>query len=87
MKNPGESLVIDFLQVGNSATSSWWLEYTDRDYGSLAIHGPGNYDCRFSNGRSQNGLSYDPPEVGGSWWLAYNGLLPNAPAFKNPCFL
>lgn len=78
---PGETLVIDFMQTGNSATTAWYLEHTRRDRGDRVTNGPSASSCRFSNGNYNNSLSYTRPVIGGNWRVTYSSLLPNAPGF------
>lgn len=80
-KAAGAGLVIDILQVGNTGTAIWYLEATGPDNGSRAENGGPQSTCKFSNGNYNSGLGYTPPRVGGSWYLSYSSILPNAVGF------
>lgn len=74
---PGESLVIDLTQTGNSATTPWYVEHSRRDIGNRLSNPSANSNCRFSNNQYNNSLSYSRPVVGGPWYVSYGSLLPN----------
>jgi hypothetical protein len=76
----GRSLVIDVLQTGNTGGSPWLVEVTTPDVGSRASNGDVNRQtsCFFSNGSRNYGVGYNALVPGGSWTVAWVGVLPNA---------
>ncbi|MEZ5964831.1 MAG: hypothetical protein R3F56_13380 [Planctomycetota bacterium] len=77
----GQSLVVDIMQTGNSATTPWYVEAWYPDTGRRASNPSAQSSCRFSNGNYNSGLSYRLPVVGGGWYVNYSSVLPNAPGF------
>ena len=75
---PGSALVVDILQVGNTSTTTWYLEASGPDNGTRAENGGPQSTCKFSNGNYNSGLGYSTPKVGGSWSVSYSSILPNA---------
>jgi hypothetical protein len=79
----GGSLVIDITQVQVSpGQTSWYVEYTTPNLGGRFENGGANSLCKFSNGSYNNGLGYTTGGLnnnGGTWYVNYSGLLPNAP--------
>lgn len=74
----GSALVVDILQVGNTATTPWYLEATGPDVGTRAENGGAQSTCKFSNGNYNNSLGYSSPRLGANWSLTYSSILPNA---------
>jgi hypothetical protein len=76
----GPSLVIDLKQVGNTATTAWYVEVTSPNLGNRLENGGPQSTCKFSNGNYNSGLSYTTAGIGGNggpWYVTYNSLLPN----------
>ena len=84
VQSAGSSLVVDLTQVGNSATTPWYVEASYPLQGTRVSNPNAQSSCRFSNGNYNNSLSYLSPYVGGNWYVSYNNILPNAPGFA--CF-
>jgi hypothetical protein len=73
----GQSLVVDLLQTGNTATSSWIVEAYNRDTGNRENNGQFQSNCKFSTGQPNGGLGHNNPYLGGSWLVSYSGGMPS----------
>lgn len=69
----GQSLVVDLFQSGNTAPSSWVVELMTTNTGRRFNNGLVPDTCRLRNNGAMTSLSYDPPVIGRSWWVAYGG--------------
>ena len=75
----GQSVVVDFMVTGNTATTPWYVEASTRDTGGRASNPSAQSNCRFSNGNYNNAIGHTNPYVGNVWNLTYMNLLPGAP--------
>ena len=81
-KASGSTFVVDILQIGNTSTSSWFLEASVPDNGFRGenpINGASGYqgNCKFSNGNANGAIGYFTPYVGNIWNINYQNLPPN----------
>ncbi len=82
-KAPG-SLIVDLVTTASTGytTSTYTIDASGPDNGTRRNNGNPPSTCKFSNGKYNSGLSYTTAGMnnnGGTWYVNYNSLLPNAP--------
>jgi hypothetical protein len=77
----GQSLVVDIMQTGNSATAPWYVEAWFPHIGARTSNPSSQSSCRFSSGGYNSSVGYRRPVVGGTWYVSYSNVLPNAAGF------
>ena len=76
----GGSLVVECLGSNNSARLPYYCEGWRPDFGERLSVGSA---CRFhSDGGYNNGISYQRPFLGGTWFVQHNGMPSNEPNMK-----
>jgi len=81
VKSMGPGLVVDITTTTYtpiSANASWYVDAVGTVVGQRVTNWSAS-GCKFSNNSYNNSISHMNPVLGGTWYVNYNNILPNAP--------